>query len=649
MFRQIRPNVGSEPVILVSAAPPPGRPTVSGAQRARQVEAAQIRLLYSNAQTGSAVTVVTAPILAYLQWDVVHHPVVVGWLLYMLLVSVGRSILARRYWRISPSDSEHHGWDAAFAIGAGMAGSGWGAAGMLLYPDNQLVSQVLLLFLMGGMMLGGAAVLAPRAESFLAFLLPAGLFPATRLLYEGDEHHVVMGVLAIVFTAATLTTTWHIYRAIASSLHLRFENYDLVAELQRAKGDTETLNQQLEIRVEERTAELHHAAECLRAEIVQREQMEKELLRVRKLESLGVLAGGIAHDFNNFLTVVMGNIDLARMQVDLAAPLRDILDQTESACDRAVLLSSQLLTFAKGGAPVRRVASVAKVVSDAVQLARAGAAVGITLTVDDDLWAAEMDSGQIGQVLHNILLNAKQAMPEGGTIEVRAENIAASADAKATPGGHVRISVRDQGPGISGEVLPLIFDPYFTTKGHGSGLGLATAYAIVAKHGGRLSAKSTTGGGAEFNIDLPASHSNQAPEPAPAVRARSGTGKLLVMDDEENIRILLARVLSRLGYEVQAAENGAEAIEMYEAARAAGCAFDVVLLDLTVSGGMGGVEAAARLKELDPSAKLIASSGYADTSVMSRFREYGFDEALPKPWVMAQLSEVFRRVLEQRE
>ena len=237
-----------------------------------------------------------------------------------------------------------------------------------------------------------------------------------------------MGLLVIVFTVATVTTTWRFYRTIESSLKLGFENQDLVEDLQIAKNQTEALNQQLELRVQERTAELQPATERLRAEIKQREQMEEELLRARKLESLGVLAGGIAHDFNNFLTVVQGSIELARMRLNPDAPVREILEQTASACQRAVFLSSQLLTFAKGGAPVRRVVSVAKLILDAVHLARAGAAVSIDVDIAEDLWSAEVDAGQIGQVLHNILLNAKQAMLEGGIIEVRAENMVIRGD-----------------------------------------------------------------------------------------------------------------------------------------------------------------------------------------------------------------------------
>ncbi len=255
-------------------------------------------------------------------------------------------------------------------------------------------------------------------------------------------------------------------------------------------------------------------------------------------------------------------------------------------------------------------------------------------SIAEDLWCAEVDPGQIGQVLHNILLNARQAMPEGGIIEVHAENVvledAAGADAR------VRISIRDYGCGIPADVLPRIFDPYFTTKPGGSGLGLATAYAIIAKHGGSLSVESKPGDGTVFTIDLPASQESPAPQAPIAAHMQTGTERLLVMDDEEALRKLLEAVLTNLGYEVQTARDGAEAIALCENAKASGRRFDAVLLDLTVSGGMGGIEAAARLKELDPSVKLIVSSGYSDAPVMSDFRKYGFDDVIPKPWTVAR-------------
>jgi len=604
---------------------------------------AQVRLLYGNANVGVGVTLAATAILGRLQWGVAPHSIILGWCLYMFLVSVARFILGRLYWRTVPSSLETSRWGARFAIGAGLAGAGWGAAGIWLYPEAHLANQVFLVFILGGMMLGSASVLAPRLNAFLAFIVPTGLAPAVRLVVQGDEAHLAMGLLAGLFTLATLMTTRRIHLTIVSSLNLQFENQDLVEDLQAAKSHVEALNEQLEVRVQERTAELHRSTEQLRAEMTQREQIEEELLRARKLESLGVLAGGIAHDFNNFLTVVQGNIQVAKMRLDPDEPVQAILDQTASACLRAAFLSSQLLTFAKGGAPVRRLVSVARLVIDAVHLARAGAQTSIEVSIPEDLRFAEVDPGQISQVLHNILLNARQAMPDGGIIEVRAENVVREDAPGADP--RVRISIRDYGCGIPAEALLRIFDPYFTTKPGGRGLGLATAYAIIAKHGGSISVESKPGDGTVFTIDLPASRESPASQAPLTAHMRTGTGRLLVMDDDEALRRLLFTVLTKLGYEVQTARDGAEAIALYENARASRNSFDAVLLDLTVGGGMGGIEAAARLKELDPALKLIVSSGYSDAPVMSEFRKYGFDDVIPKPWGIAELSEVFRRVL----
>jgi signal transduction histidine kinase/ActR/RegA family two-component response regulator len=450
-------------------------------------------------------------------------------------------------------------------------------------------------------------------------------------------------LLAAVFTVATILTTFNIYRTIESSLQLQFENQDLVNELQAAKDRAEALNEELERRVEERTAELQRSNERLRSEIQQREQTEEELLRARKLESLGVLAGGIAHDFNNFLTIVSGSIELLKLQLASAEPVDDLLEQIGTACHRAASLASQLLTFAKGGSPVRRLVSTADMVRDAVRLARAGASISFEVVLPEDLWGAEVDPGQISQVLYNILLNARQAMPEGGMIEIHAGNVDIDVPHVSQ---RVRISIRDYGCGIPRDILPRIFDPYFTTKPGGSGLGLATAYAIVAKHGGRIDVDSVPGRGTVFSIELPASQERATPEPAPReIPQPQGSARVLVMDDEEAIRRLLGTVLTRLGYVVQTAQDGAEAIALYEAAKSSGSSFDVVILDVTVSTGMGGIEAAAALRELDRDVRLIVSSGYSDSHVMAEYRKYGFDGVLPKPWSTTELSEVVRRVL----
>jgi signal transduction histidine kinase/CheY-like chemotaxis protein len=626
------------------------RPTAAGARVNRdssqeQILSAQLRLLYANASLGFLVTLLAATILGALQWGVIPKSVIIGWWLYITLVSAVRYAFARRYWHASPTRTDLRKWRTVFIVGVGLAGAGWGAAGVLLYPAEHLTNQVFLVFVLGGMMLGASSLLAPRPEAFLTFLIPAGFTPSVRLFFAGDKAHLAMGALGTVFTFATVIATKRLYCMIDSSLRLQMQNRELVEDLRNANQETAALNQVLELRVEERTAELNQSTEQLRAEIAQREQTEEELLRARKLESLGVLAGGIAHDFNNFLTVVQGNIEVAKVQLDPGEPAHEFLNQAASACQRAKFLSSQLLTFAKGGAPVRSVVSLAQLVTDAVHLARTGSPVGIEVKIAEGLWSAQVDPGQIGQVLHNILLNARQAMPGSGIIEVRAENVAFpnGPDEEADP--RVRISIRDYGGGIPADVLRRIFDPYFTTKPGGSGLGLATAYAIVVKHGGHISVDSTPGVGTVFVIDLPASLVSPLP-PAPAAdTTQTGTGRLLVMDDEEALRILFKAVLSKLGYDVQTARDGAEAIALYETTEAAGGGFDAALLDLTVTGGMGGLEAAAKLRELNPSLKLIVSSGYSEAPVMSHFAEYGFDAVILKPWTVKEISEVLRKVL----
>lgn len=413
--------------------------------------------------------------------------------------------------------------------------------------------------------------------------------------------------------------------------------------LKEAQTALRKANEDLALRVRERTAELEEANQRLRAEIEQRRQVEEELLRARKLESLGVLAGGIAHDFNNFLTVVQGNLELMKMELELPPRAREILQQTAGACQRAAFLSSQLLTFAKGGAPVRRVISLTELIRESVDLARAGAPVSIHTDITPNLLPVEADRGQISQVLHNVLLNARQAMPDGGIVEVTAANVASPEPSGAA--GRVRISVRDYGHGIPAEALPRIFDPYFTTRPEGTGLGLATAYAIVSKHGGQISVESRSGDGTIVTIDLPASSAAPAVEPAAGPALHSGSGRLLVMDDEAALRELLRSLLTTLGYQVECVRDGAAAVARYESSQASGSPFDAVLLDLTVSGGMGGVEAAAKLRELDSSAKLIVTSGYSDAPVLSDFRKYGFDDIISKPWTAAEVSDVFHRVL----
>jgi CheY-like chemotaxis protein len=368
-----------------------------------------------------------------------------------------------------------------------------------------------------------------------------------------------------------------------------------------------------------------------------------------KLESLGVLAGGIAHDFNNMLTGIIGNINLARIEDD-AAHSRELLEEAEREVLQARGLTQQLLTFAKGGAPVRSVHDLAHILQETVSFALRGSDVSASFDLPADLWWASIDKGQLSQVFSNIVINADEAMPAGGTISVVARNITVDDGAypDLAPGDYVRIDLSDTGVGIAETDLRKIFDPFFSTKRRGSGLGLATSYAIVHKHDGTIGVVSTPGAGTTFSILLPAvpaGPSLRSPETAPRF---SGHGHVLVMDDEPTVRQVAVAMLKKLGYEAEAVPDGASALRADAEARTAGRPFSVILMDLTIPGGMGGQEAAALFRENRTPAQLIASSGYATDSVMAHYRDYHFDGVLAKPYSFVELTSVLASLATQR-
>ncbi len=379
-------------------------------------------------------------------------------------------------------------------------------------------------------------------------------------------------------------------------------------------------------------------------------RMEEELLKSDKLESLGVLAGGIAHDFNNILTTIVGYLSLAKIDIDPASELYENLSEVESAADRATDLTRQLLAFAKGGAPIRKAASIADIIRDSATFTMRGSNVRCEFCLDDQLWPAEVDRGQISQVIQNLVLNADQAMPKGGHMDVRADNLVvdASNGLPLSPGRYIRITVQDQGVGISEEDVARVFDPYFTTKDTGSGLGLATAYAIARNHEGHITVASEPGKGTCFDVYLPATTAQVEQDRADARPPTYGEGRILVLDHEESIRRLAGDLLSRLGYEAECVADGSDAIAAYARARHEGRAFDAVLMDLTVPGGMGGRETGVRILEMDPDACTIVSSGYSDDPVMAAYVDYGFRGVVAKPYDIGELSRVLARVLSTR-
>ncbi len=383
-------------------------------------------------------------------------------------------------------------------------------------------------------------------------------------------------------------------------------------------------------------------------DITERERMQEEVFKLRKLESVGRLAGGIAHDFNNLLAGIMGNIEIALLRSESRPDKsRENLAQALKAASRAADLTQKLLTFAKGGEPIKESADIAEIIKDSAEFSLLGANVSLALTTPADLWAAEVDAGQISQVIQNLVLNAVHAMPNGGELAIRAENLELARKAAMSlglePGLYVRITIRDQGCGIPERLYDRIFDPFFTTRREGSGLGLSVVYSIVNKHGGCIKVTSEEGSYAEFAIYLPAL--GKTPEgggqPGRRGESRARGKRILVMDDEEMVLEILGDALTSYGCEVVAVRDGRDALARYREED-----FDLVIIDLTIPGGLGGRETIRLLREYDPEVKAVVASGYANDPVLARFEDYGFCGRLEKPFSLESLLHLLDRILD---
>ena len=386
-------------------------------------------------------------------------------------------------------------------------------------------------------------------------------------------------------------------------------------------------------------------------DITARVRFESEMLRASKLDSVGVLAGGIAHDFNNLLAIIMGNLTLALNDEPTKAAGGRWLKEAERGTVRARELTQQLLTFARGGDPVRTAVLLPDVVREAAEFALHGTPVRCEFDMAEDVRPADADKGQIGQVVQNLVLNAVQAMPAGGVIRLslRNDSLAAGAVPPLPAGDYVKLSVADAGKGIAPEHLAHIFEPFFTTKEHGTGLGLATVFSVVQKHRGHVVVESSPErGGTTFHLWLPVAHV----EPAVVVGSASPFdklhGRVLFMDDEEPIRLMTGSLLERLGLEATLTSDGGEAVKEYVLARLKGQPFDLVIMDLTVPGGMGGAAAMQEILKIDPRACGIVSSGYSSDPVMANYRAHGFRASVPKPYRMADFTRTLREVLAEK-
>ncbi|MBU1641477.1 MAG: response regulator, partial [Proteobacteria bacterium] len=386
-------------------------------------------------------------------------------------------------------------------------------------------------------------------------------------------------------------------------------------------------------------------------DVTENQRIEKELHKIKKLESVGILAGGIAHDFNNLLAAILGNINLARTTTKDATHRDKLLSEAEKASLRAQHLTHQLLTFSKGGEPIRQSANLSEIIRDNADFVLRGSTIGFTFDPPDDLWTVDIDPGQIGQVIQNIILNARQALAEhGGLIEIKTRNCQECIESEMACDSCVQVTISDNGPGIPPETLEKIFDPYFSTKEKGSGLGLAICHSIIKKHKGAMRVQSELGKGTVFTLKLPTATKMLTP-PVEALAAngrhngRHNGLKILIMDDEEMLRTLAFEMFSVLGHEPHAVPGGAEALVAYQQAMDEGSPFDLVIMDLTIPGGMGGKETIAEILALDPAAKVIVSSGYSNDPVMAHYKDYGFVAMLVKPYRTQDLEQILNEIL----
>ncbi len=429
--------------------------------------------------------------------------------------------------------------------------------------------------------------------------------------------------------------------------------YNIEHRIDLPDGNERIVHEQAEVNLDENSKPIRMIGTI--QDVTDLKKREEELIKAQKLDSIGVLAGGIAHDFNNYLQGISGYIMLAQAYADTDDKVNESLKEAQKIIYQSKELSQRLITFSKGGDPIRQTIVISKLLKDSVLLVTSASSFDCQVGVSEDIWSVEADNGQLGQVFSNIVINAKQAMPNGGKINAFAENIEIykGTQLPLKEGKYVKVTIKDRGAGISHENLQKIFDPYFTTKKSGSGLGLATCFSIIKKHGGHISVESELGVGTTFCIYLPASVEDiqKMPELSETKIKRgekalnNDRGKVLLMDDDNAFRAATGNHLRLLKYDVEEAKDGTVAIALYKKAIQLHKPFDAVIMDLQVSNGMGGKEATKELLKIDPEAKVIVASGYIDDSTMSEYKKFGFISALSKPYDIATLDDALQKVI----
>jgi signal transduction histidine kinase/ActR/RegA family two-component response regulator len=643
-------------------------------QRTEIIRAEQIRLLYANAPAGFAATVLNVVLLAVIQWQVVAAPRILFWLVSMLALTALRAVLVWRFQRRAPAPPAIGRWGILFGLGALGAGLGWGSAGVWLFPAASSTHQVFLAFVLGGMIAGAVGLLSARMSVFLSFVCPAAAPIIVHFLAQGNTPSTTMGGMATLFTLVIIFTAWKLNCIIHTSLHLRFDNADLVATVTTEKAQIECLNMELtaeiterqraeaalriahealEERVQERTAELAATLKQLQAEMVQCQLLSEELRQVQKMEAVGRLAGGVAHDFNNILAAIIGYTELATQNIAGSSPAWRQLQEVLRACQRAKALVQQILTFSRRTEQAYTSVHLPPLVEETLTLLRASlpSTIEIRQHIEAEVGAVLADPTQLHQIIINLCANAEYAMRQtGGILEIRLEAVEVAASlATQYPtlhlGPHARLTVRDTGQGMPPDVVERIYDPFFTTKaaGEGTGIGLSVVHGIVVSHGGAITVESQAGHGTTFMVYLPCIPWDMDGEMPAEESLPYGQGRLLLVDDEPALVRLGYSVLTQLGYDVTTYTSSLEALAAFQAAPDH---FDLVITDYTMPQ-MTGEALARALRSLRPDIPIILETGFSHTIDAERATALGLNAFLLKPWTVQELARTIAQVLAQ--
>jgi signal transduction histidine kinase len=600
----------------------------------------QVRLLYGGGFEGLLATAINAPILVFIQRDVIAGPILGWWLLYMATVTLARAALVYRYWRSPNADTHTARWSRAYGIGAALAGLGWGAAGIALYPPDSIPHQVFLVFMLGGMAAGAVAVLTFRMEIFLAFFLPTLLPIIVQSARQPGELHLAMGGVMLIFMLALLFTARRMHYTIVTSLTLRTENTDLVQYLTSANVQAEQLNKEL------------------KGEIQQRQQTEaalqvsqEQLVQSQKMEAIGQLAGGIAHDFNNLILVINGYSELLLGELKSDEKQRLKVEQIKQAGARAAALTQKMLAFSRQQVTHPRPVNLNTVVSSITpMLSRLiGESIHVVTRLSP-VGQVKVDPMQIEQVIMNLVLNARDAMPHGGTLTIETSNVEldhlyTGQHPGSQIGTYVELAVRDTGMGMDAETKRRVFEPFFTTKevGKGTGLGLSVVYGIVKQSGGYIEVTSESQKGSLFTVYLPRLSSPVVPSDAQTHSLATGRESILIVEDEQAVRTLISGMLRQQGYDVIEASDGDDALRTVEHATGS---VHLLITDL-VMPRLGGSDLAQRLRVQRPHVKVLYISGYSDDTLL---RQEGLPVGahfLQKPFTPEALSLKVREVLDR--